>query len=100
MVIVEGQSSDLTIVRVSVLFGDVLEGPVGDVGVAGHRFLTPLSLAKHLLGYLPQAHGAVPGTYTFGENILDYVLQSSTLHVQVSGIGPGSSVRFSQRQCY
>lgn len=62
MVVVEGQSTNFTVVRVGVLLGDVLEGTVGDVGVARYclLILTPFSLAKHLLGYLPQAHGAIP----------------------------------------
>lgn len=55
MAVVEGQSTDFTVVRVGVLLWDVLEGAVGDVGIGGHRLLilTPLSLAHDLIRHLP-----------------------------------------------
>lgn len=36
MVVVEGQSTDFTVVWIGVLLWDVLEGAVGDVGVGGY----------------------------------------------------------------
>lgn len=36
MVVIEGQSTDFTVVWVGVFLGDVLEGTVGDVGIGGH----------------------------------------------------------------
>lgn len=64
MVVVEGQSTDFTVVRVGVLLWDVLEGTVGDVGIRGHCLfiLTPFSVAHYFLSNFPEAHGAISGT--------------------------------------
>lgn len=64
MVVVEGQSSDFTVVRISVLLWDVLKGTVGNVSVGGHCLitLTAFCLAHYFLCYFPQAHGAVSRT--------------------------------------
>lgn len=64
MVVVEGQSTDFTVVWVGVLLWDVLKGTVGNVSVGGHRLLilTSLCLAHYFLCYFPQAHGAISGS--------------------------------------
>lgn len=63
MVVVESQSTDFTVIWVGVLLWDVLKGPVGNVGVRGHRLsiLTALCLVHHFLRYLPETHGAISG---------------------------------------
>lgn len=65
MVVVEGQSTDFAVVWVSVLLGNVLEGTMGDVGVGGHYLLTLtlFCLTHHVLRHLPQAHGAISGSW-------------------------------------
>lgn len=67
MVVVEGQSTDFTVVWVGVLLWDVLEGTVRDVCVGGYRLLvlTALCLAHYFLCHLPQAHGAISGPWEF-----------------------------------
>lgn len=64
MVIVEGQSADFAVIRVSVLFWDVLEGAVGNVGVGRNRLfiLTSLCLVQDVLRHLPKAHRAISGS--------------------------------------
>lgn len=63
MAVVEGKSTDFTVVWVGALFGDVLESPVGDVGVGRYVLftLTPLSLIHHFLCHFPKTHGAISG---------------------------------------
>lgn len=65
MVVVEGQSTDFAVVRVGVLFWDVLEGAVGNVGVGwnGLLILTSLCLVQDVFRHLPEAHGAVSGSW-------------------------------------
>lgn len=71
MVVIEGQSTDFTVVWVCVLLGNVLEGTVGDVGVGGHCLLTLtlLCLTHHVLSHLPQAHGAISGPWEHKQGI-------------------------------
>lgn len=64
VVIVEGQSTDFAVIRVRVLFWDVLEGAVGNVGVGwnGLFILTSLCLVQDVFRHLPEAHGAISGS--------------------------------------
>lgn len=67
MVVVEGQSTNFTVVWVSVFFWDVLKSTVGNVGVGGNGLfiLTSLCLVHYFLCHLPQAHGAISGPWEF-----------------------------------
>lgn len=58
VVVVEGQGAHFAVVRVGVFLGDVLQGTVGDVGVAGDPLFILLShgVAQNHLRHLPQPH--------------------------------------------
>lgn len=63
VVVVEGQRTNFTVVRVGVLLWDILKCAVRNVGIGGHGFLalSARRLAQNLLRHLPQAHGTIPG---------------------------------------
>lgn len=63
VVVVEGQSTNFTVVRVGVLLWDILKCTVRNVGIGGHGFLalSARCLAQNLLCHLPQSHGTISG---------------------------------------
>lgn len=69
MAVVEGESTDFTVVWVGVLFGNVLESPVRDVGVGRYILftLTPFGLIHHFLGHFPKTHGAISRPYVLSQ---------------------------------
>jgi hypothetical protein len=99
VVVVEGQGPHFAVVRVSVFLGDVLQGTVGDMRIAGDPLLILLShsLAQHPLGHLPQSHGTVPGPWGVAAYywLVDFIWRHY-IHEKLSRMN--KSVKFSRWQ--